>query len=175
MSNCPTPYRLRVLQKLTKHLEGITPLEGYEFNLQGAVFRGRAVFGDDAPKTMLSILENPRPDYGMFVGDDQGRAEGWVLLIQGTTELLDAEHPLDRLYYMAADVENRLAGIVAQKGDGSGRPAFPEMYMLGRDEGGKTLITSLEIGPPVIRPATEATSRACFYLSLRVGLAVVFG
>lgn len=173
MPDCPVPYRLRVLKQLTKHLEGITPLNGYGFNLQGAVFRGRAIFGEDAPKTMVSILENPRPDYGTFAGSDQGRAEGWVLLIQGTTELPDAEHPLDRLYYMAADVENRLAGVIAEKANGN--PAFPDIYMLGRDADGQTLITSLEIGPPVVRPSTEATSRASFYLSLRVGLAAVFG
>jgi hypothetical protein len=176
MANCKVPYRLRVLQKLTKHLEGINPLNGYQFNLSEAVFRGRSLFGDESPKTMVSIIENPRPDYGTFVGNDQGRLEGWVLLLQGTTEQDNGEHPLDRLYYLAADVENRLAAIVAEKADGSGRPAFPEVYMLGRDKDtGSTLITGLEIGPPVVRPPTEATQRASFYMALRVGLAEVWG
>lgn len=169
------PPRLLVLHKLTELLEGINPLNGYAYNLTESVFRGRALFGEEAPDTWLNIIESPRPDYGLFVGDDQGRSEGWVLLLQGYTKLPDNKHPLDELYYLAAEVENRLAAIVATKADGSGRPAFPDLYYLGRDASGRTLITGIEIGPPVVRPASEPSNKASFYLALRVGVAEVWG
>lgn len=169
------PHRLLVLQKLTQLLEGINPLNGYVYNLSESVFRGRALFGEEAPDTWLNIIESPRPDYGLFVGEDQGRNEGWVLLLQGYTKLPDNKYPLDELYYMAAEVENRLAAIVATKSDGSGRAAFPEFFMLGRDASDTPIITGIEIGPPVVRPAPEPSSKASFYLALRVGMAAVWG
>lgn len=177
MNNCPTPYRLLVLKALTEVLEGVNPLNGYSVNLKDRVFRGVGEFGDESPDTMLAILESPRPDYGEFAGQLQARSEGWSLFIQGTCPLADdTRFPTDPLYYMAADVENRLSAVIAERGDGSGRAAFPEMFLLGKNERtGGTLITGLEIGPPVIRPASQSTRKAFFYITLRVGLAEILG
>lgn len=166
------PYRLRVLQALTNLLETIRTSNGYDFDLQGNVFRGRLVYGASDPDTMLSIVEAPRPDIGRYAGEDQARVEGWSLLLQGWAPD-DAEHPTDVLYLLASNVESCLAQIVLEKTDGSARPAFPESYMLGRSAAGQTLIASFRAGPPVIRAADPATtsSKANFYMQLTVGLA----
>jgi len=179
MADCNTPYRLQVLKALCCHLEGIRMVDGYRHDLNGRVFRGRAVFGDEAPTTMLSILEAPRADPGIFAGEQQARREYWTLLVQGTCPSEDQENPIDSLYGLAADVELRLAMINSRHPD-TGNPLFPDAFRLGRirmSDGtdGDELITDLEIGPPVIRPPTETTSKPMFYLVLRVGLADVLG
>lgn len=156
--------RLSVLKALTDHLEAISVSGGYNYNLRGAVFRGRGRFGDADPETMVSILENPRPDFGSFVGDKATRSEQWPLLIQGWCPD-DKDNPSDPVYGLLDDVERRLATIVVED-PMTGSPKFPDLYLLG----GK--ITDLSITPGVVRPPTEGvSSRAFFYLPVRVGLA----
>lgn len=155
--------RLQVLKALTAHLEGITTAAGYRFDLAGAVFRGRGKFGDTDPDTMVSILENPRPDLGLYA-DDTTRSEGWPLLLQGWCPD-DPMNPTDPVYGLLDDVERRLARLVAISSIGEEK--YPSEYLLGH------LITKLELSPGVVRPPTEGiSSRAFFYLPLRVGLAV---
>lgn len=168
------PYRLRVLKALTCHLEGISPELGYDYELKGAVYRGRTVVGEDMKVPALSILESPRPDFGAYVGEDQARSEGWALLLQGWVED-DKKNPTDPAYRLASAVENRLALIVLERDDGSGRPLDTLAYMLGRQEDGHTLISKFQFGPPVVRPPDQSSSKAFFYMTLRVGLAVAFG
>jgi hypothetical protein len=60
--------QLDILRALTAHLEGINPENGYDYDMRGRVFRGRAEFGDDTPLPHLSILEAPRPDAEPVVG-----------------------------------------------------------------------------------------------------------
>lgn len=174
------PIRLTVLKALTTHLEGIVHVapdpennvEGVDwggFNLSGAVFRGRAVFGDNSPDTMLSILEAPRPDFPNYGGTNREAAnETWQLLLQGWT-VDDKLNPTDPAYHLMQVVELRLEQIIATK-RGSGAPAYPSAYMLGN------LISSFSFGPGVVRPPTEGvSSKAFFYMPLRVGLATVVG
>lgn len=158
-------YRLSVLKALTAHLETISVAGGYNFNLTGAVFRGRGRFGDGDPETMVSILENPRPDYGSRAGDGSTRSELWPLLIQAWCPD-DPANPSDPVYGLLDDIERHLAKVIAES-PATGAPLYPDVYLLG----GK--ISSLELTPGVVRPPTDGvSSRAFLYLPVRVGLAV---
>lgn len=160
-------HRLNVLKALTAHLKGITPQNGYDFDLSSAVFRGRHKFGENDPETMVSILEAPQQDKSMFGGDyNDMRVDQWRLLVQGwTTD--DIENPTDPLYGLLDNVENRLFAIIAEKGDGSGKPADPAAYMLGG------LIANMKYGPGIVRPPTEqVSSKAFFWLPVTITLAV---
>jgi hypothetical protein len=160
-------YRLRALKALTAHLklivhqEGVADYGGFDFSK--SVFRGRTVYGEDDPKTMVSILEAPRPDVGQTVGAGEGRVEQWQLLVQGWCPD-DVDNPTDPLYQMMQVVEMQLQKIIALE-SGTGNPKYPAMYMLGQT------ITSMSFGPGVVRPPTEGvSSKAFFYLPVRVGL-----
>lgn len=151
--------QLDVLKHLTAHLEGITPANGYAHDLRGRVFRGRAVFGESDPVPMISILEAPRPNDGAPAGEEWlVRQEDWVLLLQGWAED-DRKNPSDPVYQIKAEVELRLSEIVKTKNGVGVSPAF---RLGGR-------ITSLSIGPGLVRPADQISSRAYFLLPLVVG------
>lgn len=161
-------YRLAVLKALTTHLKGITG-EEYENDLsdQGGVtrvVRGRVLFGDDAPVPLVSILEAPRPDAGLFTGEGkQHRKETWNLLVQGWT-VDDVMNPTDPVYSLMNDVEKRLFRLTLTKAS-NGEPAYPNEYLLGRT------ISDLTVLPGVVRPPmAEPSSKAFFYLPIQVGL-----
>ncbi len=161
-------YRLKALKALTAHLKLIVHVEGVAdyggFDLSNSVFRGRTVYGDDDPKTMVSILEAPRPDIGQTVGTNgEGRVEQWQLLVQGWCPD-DLDNPTDPLYQMMQVVEMQLQKIITTN-PSTGDAVYPAMYMLGNT------ITSFSFGPGVVRPPTEGVSaRSFFYLPVRVGL-----
>jgi hypothetical protein len=160
----PAP-RLVILKKLTAHLEQITKPEGFDFDLAGCVRRGQSLFGVESPKTMLAILEPPRPDLGTWAGGNEARKESWPLLLQGTA-VDDPANPSDVLYELMWQVEIQLAKINAV--DNVGVPVYPEAYLLGRE------ITDFEFGPGVVTAPVELNQRAFFYLPLRVGIALTF-
>ena len=57
------PMRLVILKALCAHIEAQVRISnGFQHDLQGRVFRGRSVFGQDDPLPMVSVLEAPRPD-----------------------------------------------------------------------------------------------------------------
>jgi hypothetical protein len=160
--------KLTVLTTLTRHLERITPSNGYEFNLEGAVFRGRSRFGENDPPTMLSILESPKPDFPLFAGENNAvRHEQWNLLLQGWAKEesdVPSSHPTDQTYRLIADVENQLRRLTATTDFGSAK--YPDEYLLGR------MVSDINFGFGVVRPPTEQVSnKAFFYLPLRIGLA----
>ena len=159
-------YRLQVLKALCAHLE-TTPSD--EFSLSGAVFRGRALYGENDPSTMLSLLEAPRPDFPKQAGTNREAShEEWQLLLQGFTKD-DHFNPTDPAYALMDAVEKHLGQIIATDRM-MGTPKFPAVYMLGG------LVTNFSFGPGVVRPPTEGVSaRAFFYMPLRVGLATVVG
>lgn len=173
----PIPYRLAVLKKLTEHLQGITPANGYRFDLSASVYRGIATFSDDPdtwPLPMVSILESTRPNEAFRGGTEEAqRADNWDILVQGWAR----DNPLaptDDLYYLSADVEKRLGEIVAMREDGSGRPVNNDIFRLGPMPGGpgNTLVAGFKIQPPVVRPSMEQVSRkAFFYLPICIQLA----
>jgi len=148
--------QLRVLKKLTAHLEGTS---GYS-DLR--VIRGLTVitakFAADN-ETVISILEAPRPIVGS-PADEEGtiRDEIWTLLLQGFP-VDDKDNPSDPAYALKAAVEARLAEIVILPTNGALRK--DPLYRLGGD------IMSMTIGQGVVRPPENGSSRlAMFYLPL---------
>lgn len=152
--------QLTILKRLTAHLEGITPANGYDYDLAGRVYRGKAIFGSDEPLPFVSILESMRPDpQPQSAGTERlVREEAWELLVQGWVDE-NRDLPTDDLYGLKGAVESRVAQIVAK--DDRGNPAYPEVYRLGG------LVVSLRIGPGVVRAATPQVGGAeAFYLPL---------
>lgn len=154
--------QLVIMQRITTLIEGITPANGYDYDLTGRVFRGKSVFGASEPLPFISILESLRPDpQPMEAGDEKMlREEEWELLIQGWA-ITSQSHPTDALYGLKGALEHRLARIVAK--DGNGNPTFPDDYRLGR------IVTAARIGPGVVRAATPQTGGTeALYLPLRL-------
>lgn len=147
--------QLTILKSLTTHLQGITPGNGYEFNLSAAVYRGVTRFGSDQALPFVSILESLRPDPNPREAGTEKlvREDTWELLVQGWVDE-NRQFPTDQLYQLKGAVEKRLAELVT-----AGNPA----YRLGG------LVTKLRIGPGVVRAATPQPGGAeAFYLPLWV-------
>ncbi len=162
--------QLDILKRLTTHLQGITPANGYEFDMADAVFRGRLLYGDDAPVPMISIVEHLQGDVTTATAGENGIAhiETWILLVQGWTKN-DPENPTDETYQLKAAVEERLSHIILQ--DNRGNPVYPDEYFLGLY--GQGVITDLTIGPGIVSPPRQGISeKAFFYLPLGIGLAL---
>lgn len=163
-----TPIKLAVLQRLTALLEQTTAWDesGQPYDLVGHVWRGRTEFGTETDIPALSILEAPTPDVGIFAAEGAMRSEQWMLLIQGWAKD-DQANPSDPAYYLAAAVEAQLSKIMAIKPGGSGRAMYPDAHMLGGT------IHGIEVGGTVVRPIdNKASSRAFFYLPVRIRLAI---
>lgn len=161
--------QLLILKMLTAHLQGITPANGYDFDLSEAVFRGRSMFGANDPETMLSILEAPKPDNGLAAGENRiKRSEEWLLLLQGWT-LDDKINPTDPIYGLKAAAEKRLSEVIDVNPE-TGNPLIPAIYLLPNATG-KQMIAEMAIGPGVVRPPdAQVSSKSFFYLPLRVML-----
>lgn len=160
--------RLEIMKKLTSLIETRCNGQGcYTYNLDEKVFRGRTVFGDDAPIPCVSILEAKSPNYGQ-AADENGtiRKTGWTLLVQGwISNDEDMSNETDKAYELAEDVLMALNLVMATDTRGLGKPVDPEFYQLGG------LITSLTIGDPVVRPSEiEVSSKAFFYLPIIIGI-----
>lgn len=169
-------YRLTVLKRLTALLESIVPTAYGTPNqmpavLTGRVFRGRTLFGESDPETLLSILESPRSLGAGFTNDNSVRKEDWQLLIQGWT-VDDKKHPSDPLYSLLDDVEICLDRVTRLLGS-NGEPKYPNDYLLGAAlDGDGRLIASMQVGPCSVRPPTENLSSKCFfYVPVRVEIA----
>jgi hypothetical protein len=66
----PVSRQLDLLVRLTNHFEGITPANGYDFDMTGKVFRGRLVFGADDPDPVISIVEHLSADVTVDVAGE---------------------------------------------------------------------------------------------------------
>lgn len=157
------PRDLAILKALTAHLEGITPGNGYEFDLQGKVARGRVRFGRDDELPMLSLLEAPQTEDGNLLAtasENRMRVQHrWSILLQGWA-VNDTGNPSDPAYVLKAACEHRLSRIV-DINNSSGRPVDSEAYLLGKT------ISGLQIGPGLVSPPREGISdTAFFYLPL---------
>jgi hypothetical protein len=133
-----------ILKRLTVLLEGVTTVNGYDFDLTGKVFRGKLVFGAQEATPFVSIVEFPRPDTAPIEGGAERvrRLEEWELQVQGWTKTVQA-NPTDELYGLKGAIEHRLARIMDP--DSSD-------YRLGR------IIDRARIGPGVVRAATPQTA-----------------
>lgn len=160
---------LFILQAITTHLQGITVLGGYDFDLANSVFRGRSLFGDELPIPCLNIVEAPRgDDPTSFAGDfRQTRAERWALLVQGWADD-DIENPTDPVFPLKATTEQRLSQIVADRQDGGMGGVYPNVFRIPGPDG-KPLITNMLIGPGIVSgPRQEISNRAFFFLPLTI-------
>jgi hypothetical protein len=150
--------RLEVLKNLTELLEEITPVNGFDNDLSGAVFRGRMVFGEDDPLPMVSILEAPMPkDQTPSPKGSCSNVGPWELIIQGFVED-DHENPTDPGHILMEEVKIKLRETRSRDGG---------FNILGF--GG--VVTDLQIGPGVVRPPDQQSSRAYFWLSIILTLA----
>lgn len=164
--------KLDVLKRLTAHLKLITPDHDneYEFDLSLAVFRGRRVYGDDDPKTMLSIVEHLQPDssYQPAAEEGVGTQEDWILLVQGWADGVDKDNPTDKLYQMEATVRQHLSRLIATVRDD--KPEFPDEFMLGLYGKG---ISGIRLGPGVVgNILPDVSDRNFFWLPLVIELAL---
>jgi hypothetical protein len=162
--------QLTVLKAITSHLQGITPINGYNFDLSEAVFRGRLLYGEEAPDTMVSIVEHLQGDITTDTAGEENveRIETWILLVQGIAKN-DPLNPTDDLYNLKAAVEHRLARAMVRNNYGD--PTYPDEYYFGLAS--MKTITGLTIGPGIVSPPRQGISeKAFFYLPLGVGLAI---
>lgn len=165
MPTLDNPIRLEVQKRMTAALEEITVAEGYQFDLEGAVFRGRMVYGDESPLPMLSILEPPIPMDQLPPPSTSNTQTGqWELIIQGYCRD-DRENPTDPAHVLMADVKRRLALEKAKTNWDS-----PEdgIFGLGRQ------VLNLYIGVGVVRPPDDISAVAYFWLSIMLDLAENF-
>lgn len=158
------PIRLQVLKRLTELLEDVSPANGFETDLTGAVTRGRNVHGDNDPTPMVAILENPRVETSLRAGElSSARYDTLSLLVQGWVKS-GSEHPTDPAYRVAEDVETKLGEVIATNSQGDA--LIPASYRLGGLIGGMT------IGSYVVRPPSDQTNnKAFFFLTLEITLA----
>ncbi len=147
------PFRLRVLEALTAHLEGVTIAAGYQHDLAGRVFRGRSTFSADAPVPMLAILERD-PEGARPTRSSPPRSgtieTRWDLLVQGWVQD-DSAHPSDLAYYLSADVMRRL--YEARTDD--------IFEMRGR-------VADLEVHRCVVRPPEDRSALAMFWCEINL-------
>lgn len=164
------PTRLRILRKLTDIIREVTPANGYVNDLgpgpgwpNGRVFRGRAVFGQESPLPMVTILEVPMPpDQVPSPPDSADRVGEWDLIIQGFVED-DFENPTDPAQVLLADVVRRLA---LEKKNGMDREGNCKFLGMG------DIVTGMQIGVGVVRPPdAEVSDKAYFWLQLRLTVA----
>ena len=152
------PKRLVVLKALCAHLEAqVRTANGFQHNLQGRVFRGRSVFGQDDPLPMVSVLEAPRPDRDLVTAKNGMQLDDWPLYFQGWAQD-DPSNPTDPAYRLAADVKQALAMLIDR------RPESAPYYLLG------DLILDLTISPGTVRPPDQLSSWAYCYLPVTVKL-----
>ena len=163
------PLRLRIQQGLTAVLQSITPANGYAFDLSGPgqVARGRLLFGEGDPKTMITMLEPPEPPETTREAPDQAPKAHpvWDLLLQGTTEY-DRQNPTDPAYRLLADVQRRLSEERAKLGGPMPGEAFgtPTNELIG-----------FSMSQGIVRPVERPVDAAFFWLPIRFSIVERYG
>jgi hypothetical protein len=162
MPTLTVPLRLEVLKRMSACLGEIAIASGYKHDLAGRVYRGRGLFGDETPIPCLSILEAPIPlDQLPSAKDNPKQAGPWELVVQGWVKD-DRQNPTDPAHVLLADVKKRLA-IERKKTDWD----QPEQGIFGLGQ----FVTALYIGPGVVRPPEEISSKAYFWLTITLDIA----
>lgn len=157
--------QLDILKRLSAHLEGITPANGYDWDMTGRVFRGRMFYGEDDPLPMIALLEYLSPDIDLQTAAENRvlRQETWIILVQGFVQQ-DPSNPTDPAYQLKAAVERRLSETIATK---NGDPSVPPAYMLGLHKDG---IVHIAIGPGIVSVPREGPASAYAFFYLPVGI-----
>lgn len=156
------PFRLRVQKALSAALEQISVANGDHHDLAGSVFRGRAIFGDDDPLPMLSILEEAiAPESNLGPVTSQAASGTYNLMIQGFVDD-DKANPTDPAHLLLADVKKKLAQLRAEARSDQGVLGF------GRKA---PVVDQLAFDGGVVRPPDgEVSARAYFWLRLTLTL-----
>lgn len=154
------PKQLRVMKKITAHLERTPGYEGVK------VFRGKGTITASEAEDALSLLEAPRALFEDMAGEGAFMHTGeWSLLLQGWPKD-DPKNPSDPAYPFMAAVEKQLA-LIVYNDDRQGRQRTDKLYNLGGD------ISSLRMGQGIVRPVSndQGNSRlAEFFIPLLVGI-----
>jgi len=173
----PLPFKLRVLRALTDALKEITPANGYVSDMadfdpgdgipKERVYRGRMWFGEDDTLPMLSILEgtSPADEVAEPPVNTATQEVDWHLLVQGFV-VDDPVNPTDPAYVLMADVRKRIV-MERKRKDAAGDPD-PFALGVGSQSGNKNQIVSVSVGPGVVRPADDVSSRAWWWFSLTI-------
>lgn len=176
------PFRLLIQQRITAALKEITPGNGYVNDLsdfttpedgrvRSRVVRGVALFGDDHPLPLVSILQPPHPT-DPFDAPVSATSRGldWVLLVQGFVED-DEDNPTDPAEILMADVKQRLAKVI-EAGAPSASTDDNILGLGGSDSpdvrGTGNAVLQMTIGNGSVRPSDELSSKAYFWLLLIV-------
>lgn len=156
----PEPFRLSVLKNLTSLLQTITPANGYSFDMSESVFRGRAIYGDDDPVPMISIIETPIPEDAIAAPvEAHDSYSDWNLLVQGWVAD-DPLNPTDPAHYLMAEVKQALAKEkLKYRTFTPGNPGPGLLNMSGK-------VDKIIVGTGVVRPADELNAHANFWLSI---------
>ena len=157
----PDPLRLTIHKRLTTLFETITytDFDSTDFAMTGRVFRGRGIFGDETPVPAISILESPLPNESTPPPVSGTTAKTiWELVIQGFVRD-DRLNPTEPAHLLLAEVKRVLAEE-RMKMDWD----VPADGILGLGRN----VLALYIEPGVVRPADELSSKAYFWLTLRL-------
>lgn len=169
------PFRLEIMFRLVDLLKTITPANGYVNDLsdiagppaKARIYRGRAVFGEDDPSPMISIIEPPVPHDQLDGADDSPYSAGeWPMILQGWTKD-DFIHPTDPGAILLADVRkcltiHRRNNKYTLFGLGSRSPDV---------QGTGNSVDKLNIGIGVVRPPDQISATAYFWLIIRITIA----
>lgn len=154
--------RLATLKALTSHLRGDVTLDnGYEFDLQNGVYRGRDLFDADDALPCVSILDNVNSDrFPVRAGNNDGGVgydkSRWTILINGWVDD-DHENPTDPAEQLMATVKQSLAKIISEPHPMAAGTRHAN-YMLGG------LIAGMEIEPGTVRPPDQISAKAYFWM-----------
>lgn len=146
--------RLGIQKQLSAYIAAeVTPANGHEFDLTGAVFRGRFWFGQEDKLPMVSILEGMTPDRNPVTAgfDEDVQTDKWILLIQGWVKD-DLDNPTDPAHQLMASVKKALAKLRIQ---------VKEMQLTGTPFEN---VSSVSIEPGVVRPPDQISATAYFWL-----------
>jgi len=159
----PDPLRLEVHKRLTSLFETITYLDfdAVPFPMVGRVYRGRGIFGNETDVPAISILESPIPNEAPPPPVSGTTTKTlWELVVQGFVRD-DRDNPTDPAHLLLAEVKRVLA-LERLKMDWDD----PQDGILGLGRN----VVALYIEPGVVRPADELSSKAYFWLTLRLDI-----
>jgi hypothetical protein len=164
------PFRLAVQEALGNSLKEITPANGFMSNMADydlddvmtpRVFRGRAIYGDDDPVPMISILEEPiAPETDLEPAEGPGGTAPYQLMIQGFVPD-DPLNPTDPAHVLLADVKLRLAQVREES------RVTERVFQFGAKA---PTVTGISFGGGVVRPADEISAKAYFWLRVTLSL-----
>ncbi len=161
------PFKLLLLTALTDTLKKVPALVDFDpgdGTMMQRVFRGRPWFGDNDPDTMVSVLEGTEPSADVFEPqpDNTTGEYDWTILVQGFVKD-DPIHPTDPAYYLMRAVRRVLAA--EKRRLKPGRHTVDPFGASTFSPQGCGLV-NISIGPGVVRPADDVSSKAYFWMTL---------